>query len=85
MDANTFTSGTRRRTIPPSLWNEAMIASEPPPRVSGASVEMAPPMSAPMAGMAQRSQGLHAADFSPGHQVVIHAPTITGQPAAGPP
>ena len=57
IEARPFTQGTRRRTIPASLWNASMIASAPPPRVSGASREIAPPTSAPAAGISQRSHG----------------------------
>ena len=57
IDASALMSGTRRRTIPRFEWKASMIASAPPPRVSGAKRESSPPAKAPTAGIIQTSQG----------------------------
>ncbi len=57
IDAKALMSGTRRRTIPRFEWKASMMASAPPPRVSGAKRERIPPASAPRAGINQTSQG----------------------------
>ena len=58
IDASPFTHATRLRTMPSWRWKALIIASPPPPRVSGASSEMMPLASAPTAGTIASNQGL---------------------------
>jgi hypothetical protein len=57
MEAMVFTHVTRLRMMPSWRWKASIIASPPPPRVSGASSEMMPLASAPAAGSSASSQG----------------------------
>ena len=50
IDASALTHATRLRTTPSWRWKASIIASPPPPRVSGASSEMMPLASAPTRG-----------------------------------
>ena len=57
IDASALTHATRLRTTPFWRWKALIIASPPPPRVSGASPEMMPLASAPTAGTRASSHG----------------------------
>ncbi len=57
IEASAFTQVTRRRMSPALRWKASIMASPPPPRVSGASSEMMPLASPPTAGKRASSQG----------------------------